>query len=186
MIPGVSTIVSINKILEYFYFRTAGNPILSDRGLIFIVDEAHGALWNFSEFLPESAIHLGADACVQSLHKTGSCLNQGALLHLSENSKINPDNIKQALNIINTTSPSYLLLSSIEASIEYLNSDAGKEKLNKLIENIEQMKSRVLENTDAVFLENSQNYTHDPIKIFLGLKNVSGYYLSDFVQNNSS
>ncbi len=156
--------------------------ICRERGIIFLVDEAHGALWKFSELLPDSSIDLGADACVQSLHKTGSCLNQGAVLHISEDSRINPRDVQQALNLINTTSPSYILLSSIEASIEYLNSKRGKKKLQRLTDNIEKTKIFLKENTRAVFLETSQNYRHDLTKIFFGLKGIRGEILSDYLQ----
>jgi len=147
------------------------------KGVPLIVDEAHGALWPFSDKLPTSAIHCGADACVQSLHKTCACLNQGALLHLSEYSKISADEVQKALNIINTTSPSYVLLSSIETTIEYLNSKKGRKKLERLITGINRMKKH----SPAVFLENS-----DPTKIFLRLNGVSGQLFSDFLEDEYS
>ncbi|OGI00150.1 MAG: hypothetical protein A2Y25_00175 [Candidatus Melainabacteria bacterium GWF2_37_15] len=153
--------------------------LCKEKNIPLIVDEAHGALWPFSEFLPESAIHCGADVCVQSLHKTGGCMNQGALLHLSKDSKINPELIQQTLNIINTTSPSYILLSSIETSIEYLNSTKGRKKLNQLINNINDMKTRLKASTDAIFLENS-----DPTKIFFRIPGTSAQELSDFIEDN--
>ena len=52
-----------------------------------IVDEAHGSLWNFSDELPKSALELGADAVVHSLHKTGGSMTQSSLLHYFKNSK---------------------------------------------------------------------------------------------------
>ena len=153
--------------------------LCKEKNIPFIVDEVHGALWPFFEHLPESAIHCGADACVQSLHKTGSCMNQGAVLHLSKDSKISPEAVQQALNIINTTSPSYILLSSIETSIEYLNSSRGRKKLNQLIKNINDMKNRLKASTGAVFLENS-----DPTKIFFRIPGISPQELSDFIEDN--
>jgi arginine/lysine/ornithine decarboxylase len=164
----VSDIESISKICK-------------EKDVLLIVDEAHGALWNFSGKLPVSAIHLGADACVQSLHKTGSCFTQGAVLHLSQNSGINHEKIQQSLGMINTTSPSYLILSSIEASIEYLNSSEGRRNLDELLDNIEKTKSFIKMNIDIGFLENCEKYQHDPTKIFLGLNGVSGYDLSDIL-----
>ncbi|HSA06040.1 MAG TPA: aminotransferase class I/II-fold pyridoxal phosphate-dependent enzyme [Candidatus Gastranaerophilales bacterium] len=161
----------------------AVSEICRKKNIIFLVDEAHGALWNFSDLLPVSSMRLGADACVQSLHKTGSCLNQGAILHLCPHSRLDPQEIQQVLNIINTTSPSYILLSSIEASVNHLNSQKGREKLNHLIENIEKTKKRLKEHTNAVFLENADCFLHDPTKIFFGLKDVSGEDLSDFLQD---
>jgi len=152
--------------------------LCGQKNIPLLVDEAHGALWNFSERLPISSIHLGADACAQSLHKTGSCLNQGALLHISENSKLIPENAQRVLNIINTTSPSYALLSSIEASIEYLNSKKGREKLDELLDNIEETKKMLFINAGIDFLEDN-----DPTKLFFKLKYVNGQALSDFLQD---
>lgn len=152
--------------------------ICRKKGIVLLVDEAHGALWNFSDRLPTPSIQCGADACVHSLHKTGSCLNQGALLHIAQNSLISPAQVQSALNLINTTSPSYLLLSSIEASIEYLNSTRGKQRLDSLITNIEQTKKYLSQQAEVEFLENN----HDPTKLFLGLKNISGQDLSDFFE----
>ena len=164
----VSDIESISKICK-------------EKKVLLVVDEAHGALWNFSEKLPLSSIHLGADACVQSLHKTGSCLTQGAVLHLSKNSGINFEKLSQSLNLVNTTSPSYLILSSIEASIEYLHSKEGRQNIDELLKDIEEIKSFIKKNVGINFLESCENYQHDPTKIFMGINGISGYNLSDIL-----
>ena len=158
------------------------SKLCKERGVVLIVDEAHGSLWNFSEKLPIPAIQLGADASVQSLHKNASSLTQGAILHLSHTSKINPEKIQQCLNIINTTSPSYLILSSIEASIEYLSSKTGKKKLDNLLENIDKFREKLSEYENISFLENTERYQIDKTKILLAIKDVSGHELSDCLQ----
>ncbi len=157
------------------------SEICKKKDALLIVDEAHGALWNFNERLPKSSIYLGADACVQSLHKTGSCLTQGAVLHLSQNSGVNQERLIQSLNLINTTSPSYLILSSIEASIEYLNSSEGKQNLDNLMNDIDEIKSFIKVNIDADFLESCEKYHHDPTKMFFGVNGLSGNNLSDIL-----
>lgn len=98
-------------------------------GVILIVDEAHGALYPFSDALPESAIKY-ADFTVQSLHKTAGGLNPTALLH---SNSIDPT---EALNMIMTTSPSYPMLATIEANIRFLNSTKGRKKIDDLINSI--------------------------------------------------
>ena len=103
--------------------------ICKQNSIKLIVDEAHGALYPFSKNLPESAVK-HADFTVQSLHKTAGGLNPTALLHSND---IDPT---EALNMINTTSPSYPLLSSIEANIRFLASSRGKKYIENLIENI--------------------------------------------------
>ena len=62
-----------------------------------IVDEAHASLWNFNDHLPESALKLGADAVLHSLHKTGGSMSQSSMLHVAENSKIDVAALEKAL-----------------------------------------------------------------------------------------
>ena len=107
--------------------------ICHDKNIKLIVDEAHGALYPFSDELPETSIGI-ADFTVQSLHKTAGGLNPTALLH---SIKIDPS---KALEMINTTSPSYPLLMSIEKNINYLASQRGKRKIKELINQIKDLK----------------------------------------------
>ena len=53
-----------------------------------IVDEAHGSLWNFNDSFPTPALKLGADAVIQSLHKTGGSMSQSSMLHIAKNSML--------------------------------------------------------------------------------------------------
>lgn len=105
----------------------------TENNITLIVDEAHGALYQFSDELPESAVKY-ADFTVQSLHKTAGGINPTALLH---SNKIDPT---KALNMINTTSPSYPMLATIEANINYLNSTKGRKHIKSLINNIKALK----------------------------------------------
>lgn len=98
-----------------------------------IVDEAHGALYPFSQVLPESAVK-HADFTVQSLHKTAGGINPTALLH---SNTLNP---KKGLQMINTTSPSYPMLATIEKNINYLNSNRGRKQIAKLISYIKELR----------------------------------------------
>ena len=150
-----------------------------EKGIIFIVDEAHGALLSFSEKLPRRATDLGADASVQSLHKTAPALTGTALLHIKKKSLINPQEVQKNLNLINSTSPSWLLIASIEGAIEYLNSAKGRNELNKLINNIELFKNC---HPDLKFLE---GHNCDPTKILFKKEGFSGEVLSYFLSENN-
>lgn len=79
-----------------------------------IVDEAHGAHFLFGDAFPPSALQCGADVVIQSLHKTMSSLTQTALLHTSNESLVDDEEISKYLSIYQTSSPSYLLMESIE------------------------------------------------------------------------
>lgn len=100
--------------------------ICHQNNVVLIVDEAHGALYPFSDELPESAVKY-ADFTVQSLHKTAGGINPTALLH---SNNIDPT---EFLNIINTTSPSYPMLATIEANIKFLDSIRGRNYIKNLV-----------------------------------------------------
>ena len=131
-----------------------------------IVDEAHGALYPFSDKLPVSAVHY-ADFTVQSLHKTAGGVNPTALLHCNcEHFTVD------ALNKINTTSPSYPMLATIEANIKYLCSKKGQNALEVLINNIKEVKSQ---------LNNLKFYGDDITKILIKKDGLTGYELSEIL-----
>lgn len=137
-------------------------------GVYLIVDEAHGALYPFSEELPQSAIKY-ADFTVQSLHKTAGGINPTALLHC------NCDlDIKKALKMISTTSPSYPMLATIEANINFLNSKKGRKKIAELISQIKEIKSE---------LTNLEFYGDDITKILVKKIGLTGFELSEILFN---
>ena len=83
-----------------------------ERGMYVLVDEAHGTHFYFHEELPLSAMEAGADMAAVSMHKTGGSLTQSSVL-LTKNS-VNGDYVRQIINLTQTTSGSYLLLSSLD------------------------------------------------------------------------
>lgn len=101
----VSDIKSISKIAKKYNVKL-------------FVDESHGAHFPFSEKFPEEAVKCGADAAVVSLHKTLPSLTQTALILTNNDKHIN--SIYENLSIFETSSPSYILMSSIEKCIEYI------------------------------------------------------------------
>ncbi len=131
-----------------------------------IVDEAHGALYPFSEMLPLSAVNV-ADFTVQSLHKTAGGLNPTALLHC--NCEID---VKPALNMFMTTSPSYPLLASIENNINYLDSREGRKEIDNLITRLDKLRDKC---TGCEF------FGDDPTKILIRVPGVSGHELSEML-----
>lgn len=93
--------------------------IVHDHNALLIVDEAHGAHFGFHPAFPESAAALGADVVVQSLHKTLPSLTQTALLHICSD-RVSCSRIKLYFDIFHTTSPSYVMMSSIQRCIDFL------------------------------------------------------------------
>jgi arginine decarboxylase len=100
-----------------------------ERGMKVLVDEAHGTHFYFGEDLPVAAMHAGADMAAVSMHKTGGSLTQSSILLLGEN--VNADYVRQVINLTQTTSASYLLLSSLDVSRRNLALN-GKEIFDKV------------------------------------------------------
>ncbi len=96
-----------------------------------IVDEAHGGHFYFSNQLPIGAIAANADAAVVSIHKTLGSLTQSSII-LTKGININAERLRSTLNILNSTSPSSLLIASLDVARKniYFN---GKEKIENII-----------------------------------------------------
>lgn len=85
-----------------------------EAGIRVLVDEAHGTHFYFSDCLPLSAMEAGADMSALSLHKTGGSLTQSSLLLLGPGMREEYGYVRQIINLTQTTSASYLLLSSLD------------------------------------------------------------------------
>lgn len=85
-----------------------------EAGMMCLADEAHGTHLYFGENLPISAMAAGADMAAVSMHKSGGSLTQSSLLLTGKN--VNPGYVRQIINLTQTTSASYLLMSSLDIS----------------------------------------------------------------------
>ncbi|MBE9129207.1 MULTISPECIES: aminotransferase class I/II-fold pyridoxal phosphate-dependent enzyme [unclassified Coleofasciculus] len=80
-----------------------------------LVDEAHGAHFAFHPDLPPSALSAGADLTIQSTHKVLGAMTQASMLHVQGN-RIDTQRLSKALQLVQSTSPNYLLLASLDAA----------------------------------------------------------------------
>jgi arginine/lysine/ornithine decarboxylase len=104
-----------------------------EKGITVIADEAHGAHFHFSDLYPESAVDLGADIVIQSMHKTLPVVTQVGLLHVNNSSLL--DSIGSSIRIFSTTSPSYIFLVSAEFGFRYMQI-SGKIELKRIVDAI--------------------------------------------------
>ena len=98
------------------------SEIAHSHGAALIADEAHGNHMYFSNRLPKGALELGADIVCQSTHKMSGSLTQSSILHLGKDAEkyVDLDRIRANLSLMQTTSPSYILLSSLDAARSYI------------------------------------------------------------------
>lgn len=109
-------------------------------GMKVLVDEAHGTHFYFSNKLPMSAMEAGADMAAVSMHKTGGSLTQSSILLI--NNDINKGYVHQIINLTQTTSASYLLLSSLDISRRNL-ALRGNEIIDKIIDYVEYAREEI-------------------------------------------
>ena len=181
---GVST-ESIKEAIESFpdakgvfltsptYFGIVSNiteiaKLVHEKGMLLLCDEAHGAHFPFSKSFPAGAISCGADISVVSLHKSMPCPNQTAILNLGK-CTVSYGKMKAAVNMFQTTSPSYVLLSMMEHAI-----DTGLTKGERLTKEF-------MDN----LIQNEHIYSFDdPFKLIVDFssKGYNGYEVMDILE----
>jgi hypothetical protein len=111
-------------------------------GMKVLADEAHGTHFYFNKNLPISAMEAGADMAAISMHKSGGSLTQSSIL--LTNTGVNPDYVRQIINLTQTTSASYLLLSSLDISRRNL-ALRGEESFEKVAKMAEYARNEINE-----------------------------------------
>lgn len=149
-----------------------------------IVDEAHGAHLGFHENLPHSALSQGADLSIQSTHKVLCSFTQSSMLHMSSGNLVDRERLCQCLQSLQSTSPSYLLLASLDAARAQL-SQHPKTIFNKAIEVAMEAKA-LIKTIPGITVLNSSSFEMDPLRITVGVWNlgISGFEANDFLYNN--
>lgn len=97
--------------------------IVHKYGKILIVDEAHGAHLGMTADMPKNAVRQGADLVINSLHKTLPAMTQTALLHVN-GTRVNRKKLRRYLNILQTSSPSYVFMANMDSCISYVRENA--------------------------------------------------------------
>ena len=164
--PTYEGIVSdIKKIAE----------IVHGHNSILIVDEAHGAHMILSDEFPTSAYKLGADIVIESAHKTLPAMTQTAFLHV-QGDKVSVKDVQRMLSVYQSSSPSYVLMSSLDKCIRELPTK-GQKDVNEMLITLKKFHNRVknlkvLKVLDRSIIGKNSVYDFDisKIVIFLNMK----------------
>lgn len=152
-----------------------------------IVDEAHGAHLGFHSELPNSALQQGADLAVQSTHKVLCSLTQSSMLHMSGDI-VDKEKISRCLQTLQTTSPSYLLLASLDAARAQL-SESPDTAFNHAIKLAREAKCQLKQIPGISVLENSSFPAFpgtDPLRLTVGFwkLGLSGYEADEILYSD--
>ena len=143
-------------------------------GIPLIVDEAHGSHLGFHPYFPQTAVRLGADVVIQSMHKTLPSLTQTALLHRN-GSRIDRDQIARFLDIYETSSPSYVLMAGMDRCVRMLEEN-GEAYFSEYASKLEAFyqKAKKLQSLEVLQpreLSQEECYAFDPSKIVINGSN---------------
>lgn len=157
----------LKKICDYAHSKS----------MVVIVDEAHGAHLGLSDKLPKTALEQGADIVIQSTHKTLPSFTQSSMIHTQGN-RVDKNKLKSILKIIESSSPSYLLMSSLEIAVD-IYKRYGKNLMEDLLDNIDNFKNKFIGNKNIEFYE-----TNDATKLFISATKIGliGYELETILR----
>ena len=141
--------------------------IVHSYGIPLIVDEAHGAHFGFHPYFPQTAVRLGADLVIQSMHKTLPSLTQTAVLHV-RTSLVNEQEIRKFLGIYETSSPSYVFLAGMERCIRMI-AEQGNVLFSTYAERLTNFYRETKKLSGITVLENGKknNGRSDPSKLLI-------------------
>lgn len=142
---------------------------LHEHNIPLIVDEAHGAHFKFSCEFPQTAVEQGADIVINSVHKTLPSLTQTAVMHINYG-YVNVSKVKRYWNIYQSTSPSYILMGSIDRCMSIIEKD-GEYLFENYISKLKILRNKLGQ------LKNIKLIDSDDIsKIVIGCDNAKKLY----------
>ena len=145
------------------------------KGVTVIVDEAHGAHFLKESGFPKSAIRCGADVVIQSTHKTLPALTQTALIHIHKDYKYR-EKLRKYLTMFQTTSPSYVLMASIDSAMHWY-MEEGRECYKKYLTNLKKLRAAFTTQLQHLKLLTPENvFDYDISKVLISTRdsNLSG------------
>lgn len=162
-----------------------------------LVDEAHGAHLKFMENSNFEALNCGADIVIQSLHKTLPALTGTAILHI-KGDLVKEEDVRRELSIFETSSPSYILISSIDECLDLIERNGKKLFLDyqenlkyfyneaKALKKLKVLGNELLNNNNKKNIEEIEKSLYDFGKIVVITKNtnITGKELSDILRKD--
>ena len=145
------------------------------KGIPLIIDEAHGAHFGFHSYFPENAVKSGADLVINSLHKTLPSLTQTAIIHIN-GEIVDREKVRRYLHMLQSSSPSYVLMASIDACIQLLKHD-GEELFDQYVTWLSEARAK-LKNLRQLRLIETEHYDRSKILISVADAELTSHELS--------
>ncbi|MBR6014267.1 MAG: aminotransferase class I/II-fold pyridoxal phosphate-dependent enzyme [Selenomonadaceae bacterium] len=147
------------------------SEILHENKMLLLVDEAHGAHLNFCEQLPISAMDAGADLSAQSTHKILGSLTQTSML-LAKKDFIDLEKVRRAASLLQSTSPNYLLLASLDIARLQM-AESGREKILSAVELSKKLRAEINLIDGLKTFYKVKNFSLDLTKVTVNTENLN-------------
>jgi lysine decarboxylase len=159
-------------------------------GVPLVVDQAWGPHFGFHPDLPRGALQLGADAVLTSTHKIAGSLTQSAMLHLADSPRVDADRVGRAVRLVRSTSPSSLLLASLDAARRQL-AVHGEALLHETLAGARQLREK-LATVEGVTVVGEEQVGRpgvadwDPLRVVLDVRATgrTGYEVADALRES--
>jgi arginine/lysine/ornithine decarboxylase len=159
-------------------------------GVPLVVDQSWGPHFGFHEALPPSSLALGADAVVTSTHKIAGSLTQSAMLHLGHGGRIDAGAVARAIRLVRSTSPSSLLLASLDGARRQL-ALHGEQILHETLKAVEACHEKLvtipgISLVDRFYVGRPGIAGYDPLRIVVDVRDTgrTGYELADALRRS--
>jgi len=160
--------------------------MVHDYNMLMLVDEAHGAHLFLSDQLPPSSLTSGADIVVHSTHKSMPSFTQSSILHVNSD-RINISRVEEMLQIHQTTSPSYLLMASLDLAMEIASKD-GRALMTQLLSQLSTFEKRIEAEGIKIltdhYVKSKGDFSLDPTKVTVLSRqsNIDTNYIEDHLR----
>lgn len=153
-----------------------------EAGILVLVDEAHGAHFVLGGAFPPSALSYGADVVVQSAHKTLPAMTMGSYLHL-QGDRIDAKRMKTLLTMLQSSSPSYPIMASLDLARAYVEEIKGKGNVDGIIRGLTRLKEQ-FNRIPSLEVVESDSLSTDPLKcVIRSTKGLTGYELKKVLES---
>jgi arginine decarboxylase len=159
-------------------------------GVPLVVDQSWGPHFGFHEALPPTALSQGADAMLTSTHKIAGSLTQSAMLHIGDSGRVDIDAVGRSLRLLRSTSPSSLLISSLDGARRQL-ALHGEQLLHETLEAIDVARAKLetipgIALVDSAFVGRMGVAGYDPLRIVLDVRRTgrTGYDIADHLRRS--
>jgi len=155
--------------------------LVHSQGKLLLVDEAHGAHMMFSPLMPVPAMKSGADACVQSGHKTLPVLTPGAMLHVSaealQNGRLDAERLTSLVQVFQTSSPSFLIAATLDYARAWLD-QSGEQAISHQLEMLKEFRLSLPMGFNCLpvmaRLPQLTDFSRDPLRLVIAVNNQEG------------